>query len=161
MARFIEGQGWLVDEGSNPAPPAPGASAVVAGAKQGNALSGLGLAKGSTTDDLSAALSERGMVVLTVDDHDSLLVIKEEHEKLKTAHAELQRKMAGIDSLATNEGLPAIKGKVAKRTVDEMEVLITSATTLDQLTELMKDEERKTVLKLGDARAVEIQEGKL
>jgi len=150
MAKFIEGEGWLVEEDSH-RPPATGA-AVVASAKNATPLQAL--VKDASTEDLTAVLSARGMTVLSVDDHDALLVLKEEHQKLQTAHTALVESMDGKVSTTTT------KTKPAKRSIEEMEQLITAATTLDQLTELLKDEERKTVLKLGDARAAEIQEGK-
>lgn len=153
MARFIEGQGWLAEEETK----APAGAAVVVGkAKAGNAGQG---AASIATEDMAAALQARGMVIMHVDEVEALLVEKEDHAKLKVAHAELEQKLASIDELADTGAGTGTKSttKPAKRSMDEMEALIAEATTLDQLTELMRDEERKTVLKLGDARAKEIQ----
>lgn len=150
--KFIEGQGWLVDEAQRP--PAAGAAVVVGNARKGAAEpAGLTHIESAT---LEAELSRRGLVVISADDHESFLATKEDFEHLKADHEALKAQMA--TKAATGNGKKGAKQEPApEHTMEEMEALIAAATTLDELTALMKDEERRPLLTLAEARANEIQ----
>jgi len=158
--RFIEGKGWLVNEGQGKQTPV-NAKPMLHGQGSGMAdssVSVLGQVEGRSTpsilvlgqvntNDLTAELETRGFMVIAVDDFNELTERNQELEKR-------------LDNMANGEPVPELPQEQAskkKLTAKEIEEAISEVTDLDQLTVLMADVTSAKLLKLADAKAAELK----
>lgn len=144
--KFVEGKGWELTEVPVDQTLTPGRVEVLPA--QPVSLDLKNVSPEEVPDELiQRVLDHRGLVA----------VPREEHEQLMAELADIKPLIS-----RESEQSPPAKGKGGKPkpvSAEEMEQRILEATSLDELTELMKDEKRMKILKLADERAAQIKEG--
>lgn len=146
--KFVEGKGWDIREVPIDQPQAPDTIAVEQAPPGPVSLDNIPLAE-FPDELLTRILDLRGLVA----------VPRPEYETLMAELADIRPLIEQPALASPDKGATAARAKGQKLTVEEMEQRIMEATDLGTLTDLMKDEKRKELLKLADERAAQIKAG--